>query len=123
MRVFYLTIITFYLSINILPAQNVELGSWNILNLSYQLNEKWSFFGEAQLRSLKFYSDFHYYEYKGAVNYKIAKNDIVSFVNFYNTKRPHSSIERLTPEEAYLRKGELKRQWKAYYKKKENGFS
>lgn len=56
-------------------------------------------------------------------NYKIAKNDIVSFVNFYNTKRPHSSIERLTPEEAYLRKGELKRQWKAYYKKKENGFS
>lgn len=56
-------------------------------------------------------------------NYKIAKNDIVSFVNFYNTKRPNSSIERLTPEEAYLRKGELKRQWKAYYKKKENGFS
>jgi len=74
MRVFYLTILAFYLSINILPAQNFELGSWNILNLSYQHNEKWSFFGEAQLRSLKFYSDFHYYEYKGAINYKVAKN-------------------------------------------------
>lgn len=30
-----------------------------------------SVFVEAQLRSLKFYSDFHYYEYKGGINYSI----------------------------------------------------
>ncbi len=55
-------------------AQNLELGSWNILNLKYNVDGKWSVFGEAQLRSLKFYSNFHYYEYKGGVNYKVHKN-------------------------------------------------
>ena len=55
-------------------AQNFDLGSWNILNLKYNVNSKWSVFGEAQLRSLKFYDNFHYYEYKGGVNYKVHKN-------------------------------------------------
>lgn len=55
-------------------AQAIELGSWNILNLNYNHNENWSFFGETQLRSLKFYSNFHYYEYKGGFNYKLHKN-------------------------------------------------
>lgn len=55
-------------------AQNFELGSWNILNLKYNYDEKLSLFGEAQLRSLKFYSNFHYYEYKGGINYKVQKN-------------------------------------------------
>ena len=55
-------------------AQSFDLGSWNILNLKYNHNEKWSFFGETQLRSLKFYDNFHYYEYKGGVNYKAHKN-------------------------------------------------
>ena len=54
-------------------AQTVGLGSWNILNMKYNHNEKWSVFGEAQLRSLKFYSNFHYYEYKGGINYKVHK--------------------------------------------------
>ncbi len=51
-----------------------ELGSWNILNLKYNINDKLSFFGESQLRSLKFYDNFHYYEYKAGVNYKIYDN-------------------------------------------------
>jgi len=59
-------------------AQNVDLGSWNMLNLKYSVDDKWSVFGEAQLRSLKFYNNFHYYEYKGGVNYKIHKNTNVS---------------------------------------------
>lgn len=33
-----------------------------------------SVFGEAQLRSLQFYDDFHYYEYKAGFNYKALKN-------------------------------------------------
>ena len=59
-------------------AQNFDLGSWNILNLKYSVNDKWSVFGEAQLRSLKFYNNFHYYEYKGGVNYKVHKNATLS---------------------------------------------
>jgi long-subunit fatty acid transport protein len=55
-------------------AQKFDLGSWNILNVKYTCSEKWSVFGEAQLRSLKFYSNFHYYEYKGGLNYKVHKN-------------------------------------------------
>lgn len=55
-------------------GQSVGLGSWNILNVKYTLDSQWSVFGEAQLRSLKFYNDFHYYEYKGGLNYKIDKN-------------------------------------------------
>lgn len=55
-------------------AQNFDLGSWNIVSVKYNVAENWSVFGEGQLRSLKFYSNFHYYEYKGGVNYKIHKN-------------------------------------------------
>ena len=55
-------------------AQTTNLGSWNILNLQYAVDNKWSVFGESQLRSLKFYNNFHYYEYKGGINYKVDKN-------------------------------------------------
>lgn len=61
-------------SINYLGAQESSLGSWNIVNVKFSLNVKWSVFGEAQLRSLKFYDDFHYYEYKSGVNYKLHSN-------------------------------------------------
>lgn len=53
-----------------LAAQTEGLGSWNIANVKYTWNDTWSGFAEAQLRSLRFYDDFHYYEYKGAVTYK-----------------------------------------------------
>ena len=55
-------------------SQKFELGSWNILNAKYNLNNKWSFFGEAQVRSLKFYNNFHYHEVKGGFNFKPLKN-------------------------------------------------
>ena len=49
----------FILYSNLTNAQELDLGTWNILNLKYNLNEKYSFFGEGQLRSLKFYDNFH----------------------------------------------------------------
>ena len=58
------------ISLNLSFAQYSDLGSFNILNLKYNYDKKWSIFGEAQLRSLGFYNDFHYYEYKAAINYK-----------------------------------------------------
>ena len=35
----------------------------------------------------------------------------------YNNRRPHLSCDMLTPEEAHLRSGKLKKRWKNYYKK------
>lgn len=55
-------------------SQKFDLGSWNSINVKYSIDNKWSAFGEAQLRSLKFYNNFHYYEYKGGVSYKANKN-------------------------------------------------
>lgn len=74
MRKLIITILTVYISICNVFAQKFDLGSWNILNLKYNVNNKWSIFGEAQLRSLNFYNNFHYYEYKGGVNFKAHKN-------------------------------------------------
>jgi hypothetical protein len=59
-------------------AQGIDIGTWNILNLRYHINQKWSAFGEGQIRSLKLYNQFHYYEYKGGVNYKAHNNLILS---------------------------------------------
>ncbi len=74
MRILFITLLTLYFTMNNVSAQTFDIGSWNIFNLKYNPNEKWSVFGEAQLRSLKFYSNFHYYEYKGGINYKVQKN-------------------------------------------------
>jgi len=74
MKPIYFLILVSILLINKTYAQNTSLGSWNILNLKYNFNENWSAFGEAQLRSLKFYNNFHYYEYKAGFNFKVHKN-------------------------------------------------
>jgi long-subunit fatty acid transport protein len=74
MKKLFITILSLCLLINNASAQTDNLGSWNIINLQYAIENKWSVFGEAQLRSLKFYNNFHYYEYKGGVNYKVNKN-------------------------------------------------
>ncbi len=64
----------FLLTSNHTLAQKNGLGSWNILNVKYNIDKKCSIFGEAQIRSLKFYDDFHYYEYKVGATYKVYKN-------------------------------------------------
>jgi long-subunit fatty acid transport protein len=74
MRLIFFLISTLLLSQNQSFAQQFDLGSWNIVNVKYTINDTWSVFGEAQLRSLKLYDDFHYYEYKAGLNYKAHKN-------------------------------------------------
>jgi hypothetical protein len=74
MRIYIVLTIVLCFSINRLRAQAFDIGSWNILNVKYNHDEKLFFFGEAQLRSLKLYSNFHYYEYKGGINYKVHDN-------------------------------------------------
>lgn len=54
-----------------IEANGNDLGSWNILHLRHKFNDRFSLFAESQLRSLKTYSHFHYYEYKGGVQYAL----------------------------------------------------
>ena len=74
MKHLYSVIILFFCATYTVRAQSFELGTWNILHLKYKYNDRWSFFAEGQLRSLKFYNDFHYYEYKGGADFKLKPN-------------------------------------------------
>ena len=74
MKLHYYVIVFLIFNPSFSFSQMIDLGSWNIINIKYNIERNWSVFGEAQLRSLKFYDNFHYYEYKGGVNYKIHKN-------------------------------------------------
>ena len=51
MRILFLITIILYYSINTISAQSFGLGSWNILNVKYNVDDKLSFFAEGQLRS------------------------------------------------------------------------
>ena len=57
-----------------------SLGCWNTLNLNFDNGKKWSFSTEFQLRSLQFYKNYNYNEYKGFVTYKIMPNLQASIV-------------------------------------------
>ena len=49
-------------------------------------------------------------------NISEARSAVDEAVNLYNNKRPHSSIDMLTPAVAHNRTGELKRRWKNYFR-------
>ena len=77
-----------------LYAQNNDLGSWNSLNIKYNYSEKWSAFVEAQLRSLKYYNHFHYYEYKAGVNYQLHKSLVITLAaGTYQTYKEGGNFE------------------------------
>lgn len=78
-RTAYWAVLLWYCWVQPFVAQSQELGSWSSCGIKYNLNERWSVFAEAQLRSLHFYNNFHYYEYKGGINYKITPHFIITF--------------------------------------------
>ncbi len=66
-------------------AQN-SLGTWNVLNFNIKFDSRWGAFAETQLRSLSFYNEFHYYEYKVGATYKIANYfSATTGIGSYNT--------------------------------------
>lgn len=78
----------------LLYSQNIDLGSWNILNIKYNHSDKLSIFGEGQLRSLKLYNNFHYIEYKGGINYKLHKSVKLTFgLGNYQTYKEGGNFE------------------------------
>lgn len=115
-------------------AQQDGLGSWNILNIKYTINAKWSVFGEAQLRSLRFYDDFHYHEYKGGVSYKALPNLTLSLgAGDYDTYReggnfvtPKNNDEfRIWPQVVLtqsLKRVKMEQRYRAEFRFTSNGY-
>lgn len=67
-------------------AQKDALGSWITLNTKWEYSDKWSGYGELQLRGLSLYDRFFYHEIKTGLTYSPWKN--ISFTlgtGFYNT--------------------------------------
>lgn len=108
-------------------AQSVGdgLGTWNIINAKFKINNKFSLFLEPQLRSLSFYNNFHYYEIKGGATYNpysyLSLNAGLGNYNTYseggNFKLPHNQLETRTWLQLAL-KGEygkliLENRWRA----------
>ena len=52
-------------------------------------------------------------------DFKSVQLSVAKSVIIYNSLRPHSSCDMLTPQIAHLQTGKLKKHWKNYYKKKE----
>jgi putative transposase len=53
-------------------------------------------------------------------NYKDAKKAIGKIVSIYNYKRPHSSLDFLTPNTVHDCSGPIKHRWKTYPRKKKS---
>ena len=49
-------------------------------------------------RSIK-YEEVYLHAY---INVPVARNGIGKYLKFYNTKRPHSSLDRMTPDQVYF---------------------
>lgn len=76
-------------------AQGEGLGSWNILNLKYQGGERWNAFMEAQVRSLRFYDDFHYHEVKGGLEWRMRQGPRLALgLGKYDTYREGGDFVR-----------------------------
>jgi transposase InsO family protein len=53
-------------------------------------------------------------------NHKEAGKAISKIIEVYNQKRPHASVDYLTPNQAHTREGDLKKRWKHYSKTLKN---
>jgi putative transposase len=51
-------------------------------------------------------------------NHKEASKAVCKIVQIYNQKRPHASLNYLTPEQAHSKQGDFKKRWKHYSKLK-----
>ena len=47
-------------------------------------------------------------------NHKEAKKAIGRIIQVYNQMRPHASVDYLTPDQAHLQQGDIKKRWKHY---------
>lgn len=52
-------------------------------------------------------------------NLDTAKAIIDAAIDYYNNRLPHSSVDMLTPSEAHLKNGHLKKHWRWYWKEQQ----
>lgn len=52
-------------------------------------------------------------------NLEAAKATIDAAIDYYNNRLPHSSVDMLTPSEAHLKNGHLKKHWRWYWKEQQ----
>lgn len=85
-------------------AQTQGLGTWNILNANMRLAQRWSVFAEGQIRSLRWYDHFHYYEIKGGGMHHFNENFTFALAGgYYNTySRGGTFVEPKLSEEIRL---------------------
>lgn len=84
-----IALVAFIISAQAGYTQTKGLGSWNVVSGMYTLDQRWKIFGEAQIRSQQFYSDFNYYEYKGGIGYNLKQNGWVLLgMGKYDTYQP-----------------------------------
>ncbi len=70
-----------------------QLGSWNILHVKASIDSLWQVLAEGQIRSLDYYNEFHYYEYKGAVTYSVAEDrKLTAGLGSYRTFLPDGNF-------------------------------
>lgn len=69
MRSKFTLLLLLCLSTALLAQTTTGLGSWNIVSGQIRHNQHWASFAEAQLRSLQWYQQFHYFEIKGGATY------------------------------------------------------
>jgi len=60
--------------------------------------------------------------YKKHDNINIAYKAVKDAISIYNTVRPHSSLDMLTPDKAHQITGPLKGRWRNYYPVREYFF-
>lgn len=52
-------------------------------------------------------------------SFEQAEHAVIQAVEYYNTRLPHLSIDRMTPEKAHHKTGEIQMHWKWYWKEKQ----
>ena len=83
----FLLIVVVFRGNLLLYSQN--LGTWNVLQLRHNFQKDWTINAETQLRSLSFYNQFHYYEYKASLQKQITNDCGFSIgAGKYNTFSP-----------------------------------
>lgn len=72
--------------LRLLAQESDHLGSYHSLYFEIPVAEKWSFFNEDELRGIKLFNKYYYYELKGGFTYKYSKRLTLTLaLGVYNT--------------------------------------
>ena len=80
-KVIRLLLIFFYINfVTFVSAQTKNLGTWNIADLYYKVNNHFKIWTEVQTRSQNIYNDFYYHEMKAGLFYNPTNTQSAVFV-------------------------------------------